>query len=157
LYLPIAASRDPALDMGEPTSFGRLWSVITAHAYMRHLQTASLATDLGRLSHFISDLPRNLGLGLFAAPVGFVLLYRRGPRWLLLSLAWLAAASLGFSVIYNVLHISSYWIPTYLALSIAGGFGFDAWRGKSAAVLPIVAATAIPLGFSSNNLRQTTI
>ena len=47
LYLPIAASRDPALNMGEPTSFPRLWSVITAHAYMRHLQTASLATDLG--------------------------------------------------------------------------------------------------------------
>ena len=157
LYLPIAASRDPALDMGEPTSFPRLWSVITAHAYMRHLQTASLATDLGRLSHFIADLPVNLGLALFAAPVGFVLLYRRGPRWLLLSLAWLAAASLGFSVIYNVLHISSYWIPTYLALSIAAGFGFDAWRGKSAAVLPFVAAAVIPLGFSSINLHGTTI
>lgn len=157
LYLPIAASRDPALNMGEPTSFQRLWSVITAHAYMRHLQTASLATDLGRLSHFIGDLPVNLGLALFAAPVGFVLLYRRGPRWLLLSLAWLAAASLGFSVIYNVLHISSYWIPTYLALSIAAGFGFDAWRGKSAAVLPFVAAAVIPLGFSSINLHGTTI
>ncbi len=157
LYLPLAASRDPALDMGEPTSFQRLWSVITAHAYMRHLESASLATDLGRLSQFVGDLPANLGLALFAAPVGFVLLYRRGPRWLLLSLAWLAAASLGFSVIYNVLHISSYWIPTYLALSIAAGVGFDAWRGKSRAVLPIVAAAAVLLNFSSNNLRQTTI
>jgi hypothetical protein len=157
LYLPLAGSRDPALNMGEPTSFQRLWSVITAHAYIRHLQTASLATDLGRLSHFISDLPDNLGLALFAAPVGIVLLYRRGPRWLLLSLVWLAAASLGFSVIYNVLHISSYWIPTYLALSIAAGFGFDAWRGKSAAVLPIIAAALVPLNFASVNLHQTTI
>jgi len=157
LYLPVAASRDPALNMGEPTSLPRLWSVITAHAYMRHLATATLATDLGRLSQFIASLPINLGLALFAAPVGFVLLYRRGPRWLLLSLAWLAAASLGFSVIYNVLHISSYWIPTYLALSIAAGVGFDAWRGKSGIVLPIIAAAVVPLSFSSIDLHETTI
>ena len=157
LYLPLAASRDPALNMGEPTSFQRLWSVIRAQAYMRHLRSASLATDLGRLSQFIGSLPANLGLALFAAPVGFVLLYRRGPRWLLLSLAWLAAAGLGFSVIYNVLHISSYWIPTYLALSIAASVGFDAWRGRSAVLLPIVAAAAVPLMFSSINLHETTV
>ncbi len=157
LYLPVAASRDPALNMGAPTSPERVWSVITAHAYMRHLRTASLATDLGRLSQFVGGLPGNLGLALFAAPVGFFLLYRRGPRWLAVSLAWLAATSLGFSVIYNVLHISSYWLPTYLALSIAAGFGFDAWRGKSRVLLPFVAAAVIPLGFSSIDLHQTTI
>ena len=35
--------------------------------------------------------------------------------------------------------------------------GFDAWRGKSAAVLPFVAAAAIPLTFSSINLHETTV
>jgi hypothetical protein len=157
LYLPIAASRDPAINMGAPSSFARFWAVVTAQAYVRHLASASLATDLGRVSQFVRGLPGNLGLGIFAAPVGLVLLRRRQQRAALVALGWLAAASFGFGVIYNVPDVASYWIPAYLALAIAAGVGFDAWRGRSAIVLPVIAAAAIPLVGPSVTLRWTPI
>jgi hypothetical protein len=157
LYLPIAASRDPAIDMGAPSTFQRFWAVVTAQAYVRHLASASPATDLGRLAQFFRGLPGNLGLALFAAPVGLVLLHRRGQRGLLIALAWLAAASFAFGAIYNVPDVASYWIPTYLALAIASAVGFDSWRGKSAVVLPLVAVAAIPFVISSLSLHGTAL
>jgi hypothetical protein len=157
LYLPIAASREPPLAMGAPATFQRFWAVVTAQAYVRHLASASPATDLGRLAQFIRGLPGNLGLAIFAAPVGLALLHRRAQRALLIALAWLAAASFAFGVIYNVPDVASYWIPTYLALAIASAVGFDSWRGKSALVLPAVAVAAIPFVISSLSLRETTI
>lgn len=157
LYLPIAASRDPAIDMGAPSTFQRVWAVVTAQAYVRHLASATVATDLGRLAQFIRGLPGNLGLASFAAPVGLVVLHRRAQRGLLIALGWLAASSFGFGVIYNVPDVASYWIPTYLALAIASAVGFDSWRGKSAVVLPVVAAAAIPFLIASLSLRETTL
>ena len=157
LYLPITAARDPAIAMGAPSTFQRFWAVVTAQAYVRHLASASASTDLGRLAQFVRGLPGNLGLAIFAAPVGLILLHRREQRGLLIALAWLAAASFAFGVIYNVPDVASYWIPTYLALAIAGAVGFDAWRGKSAIVLPVVAAAAIPFVISSVSLHQTSI
>lgn len=157
LYLPIAAARDPAISMGAPSTFQRFWAVVTAQAYVRHLASASPATDLGRLAQFVRGLPGNLGLAIFAAPVGLVLLRRRQERGLLIALAWLAAASFAFGVIYNVPDVASYWIPSYLALAIASAVGFDSWRGKSAVVLPVVAAAAIPFVISSLSLHETTL
>ncbi|HEY2729105.1 MAG TPA: DUF2723 domain-containing protein [Polyangia bacterium] len=157
VYLPLAARRDPALDMGAPVTLSRFYDVISTHTYFRHLGAASVATDARRFLGFAVGLPSNLGIALIAAPFGFVAWWQHGDLVRLATIAWMVVSSFVFAAFYNVVDVESYLIPAYLALAIAAGVGFDAWHGKWRVVLPIAALLGIPMVFSSVNLRHTSI
>ncbi len=157
IYLPIAARRDPALDMGAPVTFARFYSVISAHAYLRHVGAGTAATDFGRLGRFLVRLPADLGLALFALPVGLIAWWRRRELAWLAVVAWMALACVFFAALYNVPDVESYLIPAHLALAVGAAVGFQAWRGKSRVLLPLVALVALPMIWPAVTLRHTTI
>jgi hypothetical protein len=156
LYLPIAAARDPVLNVGSPSSLGRFWTVVLARSYFRHFAAAPAAVDLVRVSGFLRRLPTNLGIAAFAAPVGFVIWCRRTDR-LPLVLAWMVVACLGFSALYNVLDVDSYLLPAIVALAVLATVGFDAWRSRLRVLLPLTAATMLPLNLATVDLRHVDI
>jgi hypothetical protein len=161
LYLPLAARRHPALAMGAPTTWSRFVAVVTAAPYVRHLAAGSFETDLGRALAFVTDLPRNLGIALVAAPFGLAAWRRQkddgegppGP----FAVAWIAGACVLFSSCYDVPDVASYFIPAYLALAIAAGVGLDSWSGRARPLLPLLALCALPFVLPSVSLRHTTL
>jgi hypothetical protein len=157
LYLPLAARRDPMLDMGAPVTFDRFCGVISAHAYFRHMASASLATNARRAWSSFAGLPANLGVAVLAAPLGFLTWHRRDELARLVPFAWMAFTCFLFSTLYNVLDVASYLIPAFLALAVAAAVGFDALSNKWRVILPLAALVGIPTGLSSVNLRHTSI
>jgi hypothetical protein len=160
LYLPLAARRDPPIAMGAPVTLGRFWSVISARTYVRHLGTGALATDVGRCWAFLRGLPANLGVAVLAVPSGIALLRRRKDPTTFWVVAWMAASCVVFAVFYNVLDVASYFIPAYLALAIAAGLGLQSWSDRWPRLtgpLAVASLAGVFLGFSSVNLRGTTL
>ncbi|HVZ70739.1 MAG TPA: DUF2723 domain-containing protein [Polyangia bacterium] len=160
VYLPIAAARGPALDMGAPTTLARLLRVVTAQPYTRHLETGTFDTDVGRAVAFLYGLPGAVGIAVSAALPGFVLWRRsEGASDLFLAGAWLVAACFVFASAYNVVDVASYFIPAHLGLAIAAAFGFDALKNKrgATAILSAGALLGLPFGASAASLRHTTI
>ena len=157
LYLPLTARRDPPLDMGAPSTLQRFYTVVSAQPYFRHFATAPAAVNWNRLGRFLEHLPATLGIGALAAPVGFVVWRRRGDSWPPLCFASIAISCIGFSSLYNVIDVDSYFLPATLALAVLAAFGVEVVRGRLRLALPLVALASLPLHFASVDLHGVTI
>ena len=158
LYLPLAATAEPLLDTGDPESWQRFWSLITARVYRQYLFAGDLKQNAGVI---LSGLPRELGAALVLAPLGLVVWWRR-QRAVVAALALAVVINLAFATSYGVPDVAVFVLPGILALAALAGAGFSYIARR----LP--AAVALALGLSlvlvlaginlgHNNLRAQTL
>lgn len=154
--LPIAASRDPSLDMGAPNTWARFRYVVSARPYLRHLGAAPLTVDLRRLLGFVASLPWEIGVATLAIPVGIGAWWRNpGGRESLLCFAWIFTACCVFSAAYNVLDVDSYFLPAIMALVVVGAAGLERlprWRFSGPALVGL-AVIQILVNLDHTSLR----
>jgi len=161
LYLPIASSFDPPLDTGDPESWSRFYTLVTAQAYRGFLFAGSAAENLG---HILRSIPRQTGIFLLLTPFGALLAWREQRR-IFLGLSYLVLANLLFAAGYRVPDVTVFVLPMMVALAGLAGLGADAlWRrsgriGKALVSLAVLGGAA-HLGitnFAANDLRGQTL
>jgi transmembrane protein TMEM260 (protein O-mannosyltransferase) len=126
-YLPIAASRAPIMNWGDPRTFERLWWHITGRQYQVFL-SYSLQTAVKQFGDFIKLAAREFGpWWLPVAPAlalaGMVALFKsnRAVFWFL---ALVIIADLSYSLGYEIAEDKdAYYLPVFIAMAIAAGFG----------------------------------
>jgi tetratricopeptide (TPR) repeat protein len=123
IYLPIAASRSPLMNWGDPRAFEKFWWHITGRQYQVFFDFS-----LGRIAEFFKLALREFGyswvpLGLASAIAGFVYLFKR-DKALLVFLSLIVAADIIYCLGYEIDEDKdAYYLPAFLALTIAAGFG----------------------------------
>ncbi len=150
LYLPLAALRDPPLNMGDPDSWEQLWQVITAAPYQRHVHGLTDPLSLERLGHALARMPAQLGVSALAAAVGILGIRRCAPshRWLLRGAVLTIAINFAFTSTYHILDDDGFFQPALLGLAALAAFGWDLvgtrwsvtsrWAFPALALLPVL-------------------
>ena len=127
VYLPIAAASNPPLNMGDPDSWERFWSVVSAQPYQRHIQSGTLELTLERLRLAATGLPLQLGATFALALWGLMRLRLTGHPHR--QLGWLLAvavvANLAFASTYNILDNDGFFQPALLALTVLAAAGWQ--------------------------------
>jgi hypothetical protein len=138
VYLPVASSLNPPLDSGDPETLDRFWELITAKSFQDFFGVSTFDRELERAGGFFAMLPANLGVTGLAAPVGFWLLFHRGKRILAGGLIYAVVCCVVFSMQYNIVDVSIYFLPALAMLALAAACGFDLLPGRFVwlAVLP---------------------
>lgn len=139
-YLPIAASKAPVMNWGDPRTFERLWWHITGKQYQVFL-SYSLQTAISQFSGFIKLAAREFGpwwlpVAPALAVAGMVSLYRsnRAVFWFL---ALVIIADLAYSLGYEIAEDKdAYYLPVFIAMAIAAGFGSKAFIAKVMTSVP---------------------
>src|SRR6185369_3599814 len=139
-YLPIAASKAPVMNWGDPRTFERLWWHITGKQYQVFL-SYSLETAVSQFSGFIKLAAREFGpwwlpVTPALAVAGIVSLYRsnRAVFWFLVLVI---TADLAYSLGYEIAEDKdAYYLPVFIAMAIAAGFGSKAFIAKVMASVP---------------------
>jgi tetratricopeptide (TPR) repeat protein len=134
-YLPLAASRNPIMNWGDPRTLERLWWHLTGRQYQVFF-SFSLNTMANQFGDFIKLAAREFGpwwlpLGPALALVGLTAVFRhdRTTFWFLV---FVVAADLGYSLGYEIAEDKdAYYLPAFLAMAIAAGFGAE-WFIKQA-------------------------
>jgi hypothetical protein len=126
-YLPLAASRSPVMNWGNPRSLQEIWWHVTGRQY-RVFFVFSPATMGAQFVEFCRMASREFGfpwlpvtpvLGL----VGFASAYKRDRTafWFLLLIV---IADLAYSLSYEIAEDKdSYYLPAFIAMAIVAGFG----------------------------------
>lgn len=128
-YLPVAASTAPLMNWGDPRTFERLWWHITGRQYQVFL-SFSLQTAIGQFGDFIKLTAREFGAGwLPVAPAlalaGMVALHKKN-RAVFWFLALVIVADLAYALGYEIAEDKdAYYLPVFLAMAIAAGFGTE--------------------------------
>lgn len=152
-YLPIAASREPVLNWGDPDSLGRFWRHVSGQQYRYHFAWSAdeSARQIGRALRYLSRelAPPWLPIALALAAWGLARLYR-ADRAVFTFLTLVIAANLGFILVYPVVNDQdAYLLPTVLALVVAAAAGMQAAvsavRTPRARNVAAVAMTTLPL------------
>lgn len=166
-YLPIAASKAPVMNWGDPRTFERLWWHITGKQYQVFL-SYSLQTAVSQFSGFIKLAAREFGpwwlpVAPALAVAGMVGLYRsnRAVFWFL---ALVIIADLAYSLGYEIAEDKdAYYLPVFIAMAIAAGFGAKLFITKvmtsvpsqraalSAAAILLVPIVALAANLPYNN------
>jgi hypothetical protein len=150
LYLPLAALRSPLLNWGDPRSLERLWWHVTGRQYQVFFESSP--NVIGRQLHVFRLLVERefgtvwLPLALLLAVAGLVAAFKR-DRWLFGFLALVVVFDMAWALNYEIAEDKdAYYLPTFLALTIAASFGL-AWVAERvrASRLPVQAATALLL------------
>jgi hypothetical protein len=127
LYLPIAASRNPVMNWGDPSSVSAVWDHITGKQYRSYVKTAA-GQNSAQLGRYFSIVGRDLGPSwlpfvLAIASAGIVLLFLR-QRTIFWYVVLFIAANAAWFAIYPVANdTAAYAIPTFIALLFAFAFG----------------------------------
>ena len=165
-YLLLTASRGPAMNAGDPSSASRLWDVVTATAYARHWSSNSLELVLTRAIDLAASVPAQLLFTGVAAAAGFVLLRRhdhtghndtgRPGSWALLGFI---VANLSFVALYNVPDGHAFLQPTWVAVAVLAGVGYDGLRRRFrvTAVTLALAVAPVALHLESVDLSEVRI
>ena len=168
-YLPIAASRSPIMNWGDPRTLERFWWQITGRQYQVFF-SYSLSTAASQFGGFVKLLAREFGPWWFpAAPAlmlaGFVAVFRR-DKPLFWFLILVIAADLAYALGYEIAEDKdAYYLPALIAMTISAGFGAEwlinkatsaaaAFKGRqfiAAAVVLIVMIAALGGNWSYNN------
>jgi tetratricopeptide (TPR) repeat protein len=129
IYLPVAASRSPLMNWGDPRTFEKFWWHITGRQYQVFFDFSVL-----RISEFFRLALREFGfpwmpLALAFAVGGLVYLFRRDkPMFFFLGLV--IAADMIYCLGYEIDEDKdAYYLPAFVALTIAAGFGMH-WVTK---------------------------
>jgi hypothetical protein len=126
-YLPLAASRSPILNWGEPRSFREIWWHISGRQYQVYLSFTP--ERIGeQFVQFLTLVFREFGywwlpLPLFFAFCGLVRAFKvdRTTFWFLLAII---VASLAYNLSYEIAEDKdAYYLPTFIAIALAAGFG----------------------------------
>lgn len=126
-YLPIAASRDPLLNWGDPDSAARLFRHVSGWIYQANLSGGG-ARFGDQVAEFMRIAGRQYGpwwlpagLGLVAA--GIVRLFRR-DRTLLWSLALVAGCATAYALAYDIAEdTEAYYLPVFMVFALTAGAG----------------------------------
>lgn len=141
IYLPIAASRSPLMNWGNPGTLERFVWHVTGWQYQTNIDF-SLKTMMSQLPQFGALLLREFGpvwlpIGLALALTGMVASFKR-DRVVFWFLILVIASDLIYALSYEIAEDKdAYYLPVFIALAIAAGFGAE-WIIKStkAARLP---------------------
>ncbi|HLG16740.1 MAG TPA: DUF2723 domain-containing protein [Blastocatellia bacterium] len=122
-YLPLAASRSPIMNWGDPRTLERLWWHVSGRQYQTYFEYSPRL-----VAEFIRFTSREFGpiwmpLALVLALAGVVALFQR-DRVLLLVFGLVIAFNVGFGLHYGIDEDKdAYYLPTFLVLAMAAGFG----------------------------------
>ena len=139
VYLPIAASRSPVMNWGDPRTFEHFWWHVTGRQYQVFF-VWSLKTMASQFGDFIKLAANQFGPAwLPLVPVlaisGFFAIYRR-DRALFWFLVLAVAADLVYCLGYEIAEDKdAYYLPVMMAATIATGFGAH-WLIKRMVELP---------------------
>ena len=129
IYLPIAASRSPVMNWGDPQTIERLWWHVTGRQYQVFF-SLSLSRMASQFGEFLRFVGREFGpwwvpVGLALSVTGMVTLFRRN-RTALLVLALICAANLLYALNYEIAEDKdAYYLPIFVTLALAAGIGTD--------------------------------
>ncbi|HEX8087266.1 MAG TPA: DUF2723 domain-containing protein, partial [Blastocatellia bacterium] len=153
VFLPLAASRAPILNWGDPRTPERLWSHVTGKQY-RIFLSPSFNTMAGQLGPFFKLAAREfnpwwLPAAIALAVMGFAALFRRDQAafWFL---ALVIIGDLAYALNYEIAEDKdAYYLPAFIAVAVAAGVGAD-WSMRSARVrrLPVSLAPALAVCLS---------
>jgi tetratricopeptide (TPR) repeat protein len=126
-YLPIAASRSPLMNWGDPRTLERFWWHVTGRQYQIFF-SPSLETMMNQFGVFIKLVGREFGpwwlpAGLILAVAGLVLAFKhdKSAFWFL---ALIVVVNVPYALNYEIAEDKdAYYLPTFMAMAIAAGFG----------------------------------
>jgi tetratricopeptide (TPR) repeat protein len=142
-YLPLAASRSPVIDWGNPRSLQEIWWHVTGRQYQVYFSfTPKIMGE--QFVEFCRMVLRESGaswlpLPLVLAFAGFASSFRRDRTtfWFLLLLI---IADLAYALSYEIAEDKdAYYLPTFISIAIATGFGIR-W------LIQIAVSKSMPVG-----------
>jgi hypothetical protein len=124
-YLPLAASRQPLMNWGNPNDWQRLLWHVTGRQYQGFLSFSG-STAISELKYFL-----HLAAGEFGPPwapivptlagAGLAVTYRR-DRPIFWFLVLIVVFNVGYSISYPIAEDKdAYYLPTFMAMTIAAG------------------------------------
>ncbi|HVR41100.1 MAG TPA: DUF2723 domain-containing protein [Thermoanaerobaculia bacterium] len=144
-YLPIAASRDPVLNWGDPDNFTNIVRHITAKQYRVYVKVSD---ESSQVDDFFRLTTRELGppwlpIALLIALYGLWQAFRR-DRTLFWFLLLVIVADAAWMLVYPIANDEdAYLLPVFLALTLASAYGVVAIARDRIAIA--AALLAIPL------------
>ncbi|HEX9502346.1 MAG TPA: hypothetical protein VGA10_11905, partial [Thermoanaerobaculia bacterium] len=160
-YIPIAASRDPAMNWGNPRTAHQVWDHMTGKAYRAYLSSAGSSVS-AQIDRYFGFLFRELGppwlpVALLIAAIGLIALWRR-QRTFFWYVVLLIVADVAWVLFYPVKHDQdAYAIPSFLALILAFAFGarrIAEWKRAAAYGVLLVPLLALVVAFPMRNRRN---
>jgi hypothetical protein len=172
IYLPVAATRGPVMNWGDPDSAERFWWHVTGWQYQSFF-TFSLEKMIGQAGEFFVYLGREFGpwwlpLTPALAIAGIVSLFKN-DRALLWFLALVIVFDLVYALNYEIAEDKdAYYLPVFAAIIISAGYGLGTLlagassmrlrvpKQRAFAVLLVIATLAIALAsnYQYNNRRN---
>jgi hypothetical protein len=134
-YLPLAASRSPVMNWGNPRSLQEIWWHITGRQYRVFFSFSPTAMG-AQFVEFCRMALREFGfpwlpLAPFLALAGFGSAYKR-DRTSFGFLLLIVIADLGYCLSYEIAEDKdAYYLPAFISIAIAAGFGIQ-WLIKVA-------------------------
>jgi hypothetical protein len=126
LYLPLAASRNPAVNWGDPSTWKGFWWVVSAHQYQSFVFGLPTQEIPGRLANWAALLGDQFGWwGLAIGLVGAWWWWRRDRHLILFSLAWILPLAF-YAFFYDTGDSHVYLLPAMLMLGLwwSGGIAY---------------------------------
>ena len=149
LYLPIAAWREAGLNWGDPRTLQRFWWHLSGKQYQAYFSFSP--GELGnQAAAFARRAAREFGpwwcpVGLLLVATGCWSLLRR-DRVLLVFLALIATCNVAYTLGYAIAEdMDAYYLPSFIAATIAAGVGAQQTLRWANARAPQVAAVALLL------------
>lgn len=123
VYLPIAASRKPVMNWGDPATFSAVWDHVTGKQYRSYIKTSQEQSE-AQLSRYAGIIGRELGppwlpLVILIAGSGIVLLFFRQRTIFWYVVLFILGNAAWFAVYPITNDTPAYAIPTFIALLFA--------------------------------------
>ena len=142
LFLPLRAIRDPFLDLGDPSSPGRLWWVVTAKAFQKSVEPEAVAPFRERLADVLLVAGEDLHIVVvIIALLGAYFMLRVAAArkyalfWLTVWIVYvLGRALLGF-VVGNP-DASAYFMLAYASIGVFAGYAIGVVLSAVAEAIP---------------------
>ena len=117
LLLPLWALAHPSINWGNPSTPGRLWWLVSGQLYQSYYLQTSLVAIWEHLQVWAALLLMQFGMpGLVLGLTGLIVF--GAPSRLVILTSWMAAASLGFGLIYGSTDYYIYLIPMFISFTI---------------------------------------
>ena len=120
-YLPIRASQNPVLNWGNPTDLARIFRHISGSQYRVWLFSSTAAAEK-QFAYFVNNLPSEFLASSFIILVGIYYSFAHARKIFYFLLITFAATVL-YSINYNINDIDSYFLLAYIALAFFAVFG----------------------------------
>ncbi len=139
-YLPVAASRSPVMNWGDPQTFERFWWHVTGRQYQTFISDETIA---GQLEEFIRFAARQFGpwwsiVGLALGALGFAQMIKRNLTAFFF-FAFVIVADLAIALNYDIAEDKdAYYLPIFISMAVAAGFGVEG-------LIRIILQTRLPL------------